>query len=399
MVYPFSYIVNEALYESSSVLFITGSHNIFNNYCVDRLKKINVSDEEVPTSNDLLDDFGLSDTTEGGSSGSSTNISFEEFKRLVPIPNINGKWFCNVSYDGLSDKLKKDVLAYANNPSPNGVLAVIVTDWRNIRQLLKIPKVQKSKDVNLVKLNYPSPFTLRDIIKGEFAKRSIEITGEAAELFQKRMSCQYDKYTDIINQITVGMEGQTLNFDDMFQLMKGIEFFDLGDFVEALLYPLQGEGISTKRKIYKILKSLLDDLPASEITQRLLREIKKYLVFRIAINTGRIPAKVRFSVKEMQERLKDAGPEFKMSDMQFRRTAEIAQMTTLRDWLYMYLMLSKLSTRGKPDEVELRHTKALYSLIHRQILPDTRLDNDIRISNILEEQQTILNNIKYTLEE
>ena len=63
-------------------------------------------------------------------------------------------------------------------------------------------KIQKSPDVNLIRLEYPTKKTLGEIIKSEFAKKDIDVTREAVELFQKRMSSQYDKYTDIINQIT-----------------------------------------------------------------------------------------------------------------------------------------------------------------------------------------------------
>ena len=64
----------------------------------------------------------------------------------------------------------------------------------------------------------------------------------------------------------------------------------------------------------------------------------------------------------------------------------------------MYLMLTKVSNRGKPDEVELRHMRVLYSLIHRQILPDTRLDNAIHIDDIIENQRKLLNSVVYTLD-
>ena len=388
----------DELYENSSVLFITGSHNIFNNFCVDRLKSFCSFEQELATTTELLTDFGIDDLSELEGLSSSNSLPFDELKRLVPTPSINGKWFCSVSYDTLSEKVKKEVLDYVNNPSINGVLAILVTGWRDSIKLLKMAKIQKSPDVNLIRLEYPTKKTLGEIIKSEFAKKDIDVTREAVELFQKRMSSQYDKYTDIINQITLGLEGTSINLSEMTQLMKNIEYFDLADLVDALLYPLQEESISSKRKAYKILKAILQDLTPSEVTKRLSKEVSRCLAFRLALNKGMIPAKVKFSVKEAKEKLKDAGGEFNVSDLRFRRIAELAQMTSLKDWLYMYLMLTKVSNRGKPDEVELRHMRVLYSLIHRQILPDTRLDNAIHIDDIIENQRKLLNSVVYTLD-
>ena len=87
----------DELYENSSVLFITGSHNIFNNFCVDRLKSFCSFEQELATTTELLTDFGIDDLSELEGLSSSNSLPFDEFKRLVPTPSINGKWFCSVS--------------------------------------------------------------------------------------------------------------------------------------------------------------------------------------------------------------------------------------------------------------------------------------------------------------
>ena len=205
-----------------------------------------------------------------------------------------------------------------------------------------------------------------------------------------RMSNSYDEYEETIDKIIVASVPKdysdqvakdwkyTITYDDALNAMKGIENFVLDDFIERLLIPMKSDKTNGKNKIYRMLAALEEEFGAQGLVNKLRYKIDDYIEFRVAINSGKIPIKVRFSVDSAKKALGDDSKIVKYSDYTFRRMANIASQTSLRDWTYMRLILNNTSTWDKSS-----YERVLYSLINRSVLTESRLNNDIGIDNIM----------------
>ena len=78
---------------------------------------------------------------------------------------------------------------------------------------------------------------------------------------------------------------------------------------------------------------------------------------------------------------------YKMNDFYFRKVAELASRTSLRDLVFMKMLLNSIENSW--DEKEC--AKALMALVHRAAFSNNRLANDLRITNILEEELVKIN--------
>ena len=140
-----------------------------------------------------------------------------------------------------------------------------------------------------------------------------------------------------------------------------------------------------------MLSSLMEEFGAEQLVQKLRRKIDDYIEFRLAINSGIIPVKVRFSIPEAKGRLPENHPLQRFSDYTFRKMAITASKTSLKDWFCMKMILTNI--QYKYDVVS--YERALYSLVNRSVLSESRLSNDIGMSNILNEFELRLNNVVY----
>lgn len=384
MKYTFKDITDASIYDSSDVLFVVGQHNIFNNIAIDTLKELCRPEAPAKINDDLLGDFG----EELGEVNISNVVDFDTFTKVVNLACMSGKWFCNANYSFLSKKQKDWLNNYIKSPLSNGKLSVYCTDFKDYRFLLKQKTILMSRKVNILQLGFPSREALETIVRGLFSKHGVSIETKAVELFIMRMSSSYDDYDEVVEKIiasTVSLDMNpenrakyTITYEDTLSAMKGIENFILDDFLQRLLIPLSSDKTNGKNKIYKMLSALLEEFGAVQLVNKLKYKIDDYLEFRIAINAGIIPVKVRFSVPEAKDRLDEDSKLRNISEFMFRRMATIASQTSLKDWSYMKLILDNVNIYDKSS-----YERALYSLINRSVLNKSRINNDIGVENVL----------------
>ena len=401
MKYTFKDITNGEIYDSASVMFVTGQYNIFNNIVIDEIRDRCIAKEIPVLDTSLLDEFGI-DISEMSGVKVSNSVDFDTFINSVASPSLTGKWFCNTDYSFLSKKQREKLMNYLKSPFSTGKLVVGCSDYRDYKVLLRHKIIINSPSVHLIQLNYPYRDILTLVVKSLFENRRVNIEPRAVELFIMRMSNSYDDYEEVIDKIvsesvpqdTPGQDPNwvyTITYDDTLSAMKGIENFVLDDFIDRILIPLNSDKTNGKNKVYRMLSSLMEEFGAEQLVQKLRRKIDDYIEFRLAINSGIIPVKVRFSIPEAKGRLPENHPLQRFSDYTFRKMAITASKTSLKDWFCMKMILTNI--QYKYDVVS--YERALYSLVNRSVLSESRLSNDIGMSNILNEFELRLNKVVY----
>lgn len=404
MKFTFKDIVNTEIFESARVLFVTGPYNIFNNIAIDEIRDRCKPSEQVPLSKSLLSDFGDDSSDENQVATVSNSIDIDTFMKVINLASMSGKWFCNINYSFISKKQKDWLNNYIKSPSNNGKLVVYCNDFKDYRLLLKHKTILNSTTVHLIQLSFPSRDTLESVVRSLFEQKGVRIEQRAIELFIMRMSNSYDDYDETIDKIILESVPKdkdsgdvdpnwkyTITYENTISAMKGIENFVLDDFIERLLIPLKSDKTNGRNKIYKMLAALLEEMGPVQLVNKLRYKIDDYIEFRLAINSGMIPIKVRFSVPEAKGRLGEESKIAKISDYTFRRMAIIASKTSLKDWTYMKMMLANIKYKYETASYE----RALYSLVNRTVLNKSRLNNDIGIENILGIELENLNKQRY----
>lgn len=410
--FTFKDITDASIYDSAHVMLIMGPYNIFNNIVIDEIKDRCTYKETISASGWLFDEFddiedNISDgATETGDNITITNsVNLDTFMTVNNVPSLYGIWFCSVDYSTMTKKQKDWLNKYIKSPSQYGRLVVYISDFRDYKFFLKNKIVLNSSIIHAIQLGFPSRQALEIIVRALFEDRGVYIEQKAIELFIMRMSASYDQYEEIIDKIILesvpkDLEGQdktwkyTVTYDDTLAAMKGIENFVLDDFLNKLLVPLASDRTTGRNRIYRMLGALLKEMGAKELVTKLKYKINDYIEFRLAINSGEIPILVRFSVPEAKERLGEDSKITRFSDYTFRRMAQIASQTSLRDWVYMKMILSKPSKMSGNAEYE----RALYSLISRSVLTESRLNNDIGLDYSLNIDLKELDKIPYNLD-
>lgn len=412
--FTFSDITNNEMYSTAKIMIVMGQYSIFNNIVIDELrdrcKPEEESEQAEESTANMLEEFNID--SEDDSSGTysdikiSNTINLETFIKINNVASLYGKWFCSIDYSFMSKKQKEWLNKYMKSPSDNGVLVVYSTDFRDYKYFLKNKIVLNSTVIHAIQLSFPSRNTLETIVKQLFEDKGVYIEQKALELFIMRMSSSYDQYDEIIDKIiiesvptdatTESRFKPTITYDNVLQSMKGIENFVLDDFLNRLLVPLTSEKSTGRNKIYRMLGALLKEMGPRELVNKLRYKIDDYIDFRLAINSGNIPIMVKFSVPEAKERLGEKSKITRFSDYTFRKMAKIASQTSLRDWVYMKMMLTNIQNKYSETSYE----KALYSLISRTVLTNSRLNNDIGIDfsinasvRELDEQPYIIENL------
>ena len=391
MKFTFKDLTNKEMYASAKIMIVMGQYSVFNNIAIDAIRDICKPTDYFETSNDLIAEFGIEDDFDTSSNNQSNitlsnTIDIDTFMQVNTIPSLYGTWFCSVDYGFLTKKQKDWLNKYMKEPSDNGRLVIQSTDFRDYKYFLKNKIVLNSTSIHAIQLGFPSRTTLESIVKALFEDRGVYIEKQAIELFIMRMSASYDQYVEIIDKIIVESVPKdtnnkdkgwkyTITYDDALNSMKGIENFVIDDFLNRLLIPLKSNKTNGKNKIYKMLGALLKEMGAKELINKLRYKIDDYIEFRMAINSGKIPIMVKFSVSEAKGRLGEDSKLNRFSDYTFRRMARIASETSLKDWVYMKMLITNIQNRYSETSYE----KALYSLISRSVLTESRLNNDIGI--------------------
>lgn len=383
MLYKFREIYDPSVYEQSKVIFICGKYPLFNNIVTETAKVKSRGSLEINDDALIGEEFGETIDTGVG----NLNLSFDEFMSYVRTPSLFGKWFSALQYSSLTAKQKERLNNYIRKPNENGLIVIVVEDFKDVRNIRRNNVINKSKEVALFNLNYPPRDILVSIVTSEFAKHGIVVEHSAVEYFILRMSEYYETYQTEISNIVVKVLGNQdrsakeikLNMKDMKGLLRGTENFMFNDFVMRLTKPVT----KNSRKVYKMLDSMVDSLGYARLRNRLVKTIEKMILYRQAINDGYIPIIIRYSASEAKEALGEKHPLYKDNDILFKKNAYLASQTSLKDWYFMLLILSNTDKRKINDDAY--NLKIMLSLINRSIIPTDRLMNDLGIKNTLEE--------------
>ena len=176
--------------------------------------------------------------------------------------------------------------------------------------------------------------------------------------------------------------------------MRNIQYFNIDDFMEELLYYNENNNGKVRRKAYKMLEFLQEDLSPEQIVNQLYNKISKYIEYRALINSGIIPIGINYFFNDVMKDLKakygDDNPYKDINEFVFRRNATIASQTSMRDWQNMLMILnkSKPSKGNFNNNQEFMYRKALIELITRNEVKITTLNKVLGI------QETKLDDIE-----
>lgn len=399
MKYSFKEILDAEIYESTRVMFVLGKYTWFNNMVCDTLKSMCINNEnEFNASIGIEDEFNIKDSDANESAYNS--VDFATFMEVIGVPSINGKWYCRAEFSTLNKKQKETLFKYIKEPSDNGILIITSDDWLQYKDILKNKILLFSKVSNIMQLGFPNKQILKGIVAQSFSEKGIEIESSAVDFFIMRMSSAYDKYEEQINSIIDIHKSSVLTSKDLKVYMKGIENFIIDDFVGELLKPMVSDKTNSK-KVLKIMMTLEDELGAKNLVYQLLKKIEEYIEFRLLINTGYIPIGINYFYKDIIKSLPDPKKYEKMNEWVFRKRAETASLTSLRDWEYMKLILNKAIENIEITDAELniKCQKALYELSTRSVLTPDRINNIIGIDNILRKKLKELDMVVYSEED
>lgn len=394
MKYNFKDILNKEIYDNTRVMIVTGKYQLFNNLVADTLKEMS-SERSIPNSSmlGLANEFDIDDDS---NDIISTSVDIDTFFDVANVSNINGKWFCRVSLESINKKQKEQLLKYIKQPSKNAILVILSNDYKDYAEFLKNKIIITSRYAHIMQLSFPNKNILKSIVIMMFEDKGIEIDSQSADYFIMRLSTEYDKYEEVIEDIVGKHEQKELKLTDMKTYLKHIEYFDINDFMYELVKPLSS-GKTGNKKIVRMLSTLKDKYDAEQLVIELQKMIIELIDYRIMINKGYITINIRYIFNDV---IKLLGPDNKYSSVNewvFRKKADLASLTSLTDWVYMNIILNKALSVGFSNSKERKMAceRALYALITRSVLSESRINNVVGLDNILYENMKELNKVLY----
>ena len=338
------------------VLILAGGSQMFVDYFLNGVKSTCEGKVKHPVCSAILEEFGEIVEIENKTTGVE-NYSLTEFIEKASTPKFRGRWLCIHHYTG-QEKEDKQLAKYCSKPSKYGRLVIVVHNYREYAKWLKNSALVNSQRVCLIELSFPTREVLEGFIHMYLPKSAI--ADEAIDLFIRRVGKHYDEYPRLLTEIAD--KGLTkIVFEQMFQLLKGIDFYEPLDLVSLLTHK------STARKVkqtYKVLSSLLADYGADELVKKLKYQIKQLCYVRVEINLGHLPINIPYSYRDIEPTLSKEVQ--RLSKSKLRELAKIASELSLEDWLYMYQLLDSCSTRLSKERV-------LMALVTRRDLKHTQL--------------------------
>ena len=387
MRYTFKDLLTAEIYDSTRVMVVVGKYDIFNSLVADELKAMCTSDYVSDGTAGVLNEFGLADETYEESGISS--VTFQTFMDVIGVQCLNGKWYCRVEYGTLSKKQKEQFLKYIKNPADTGILVVTSNDWKEYKDLLNNKALGFGRNTHIMNLNFADKIVLKKIVAQLFEDKGMSIQSSAVDMFITKMSLAYDEYEQVIGNIKDINEGkEEITVNNLKTYMKGIEHYQIADFIEQLIKPMSSDKTNAK-KVLKILVILEDEYGCKNLTYNLINIIDDYIEFRTLINKGVIPIGINYFYKDVMKDINALYGEKnkfeKLSEYTFRKRAIIASQTSMRDWVYMKLILSKAvrDIKISDEEFDNRCQKALYDLCTRSVLYSDRLNYIIGVDNVL----------------
>ena len=215
------------------------------------------------------------------------------------------------------------------------------------------------------------------------------------------MGSAYEEYRDCVEKVANNLKAANALNDSEIQpkdfkaAIKEIEHFEIDDLMYYLVKPITGDKpLNGKRKVHQAFAKLLEDFTPKEIALKLRYRVHDMLAYRAAINSGIIPIKIPYSAQKVQEHITES--EFnakikKASAYTFKRNAAVANLTSIEDWFFVYIMLEK-AIHSSTDKECLR---ILLSMVNRTAITVDRLMNNIGVKDTLEEELYTLNSFLY----
>jgi len=198
MKYNFKDILTQEIYDNTRVMVITGRYQLFNNLVADTLKEMSVERTFINGIDlGLAAEFGIEDDD----SAVSTSVDIDTFFDVVNVSNINGKWFCRVGLESINKKQKDKILNYIKQPSKNGILVLMSTEFKDYKDFLKNKSLQFGQYAHLMQLSFPNRLVLKSIVSNMFNEIGIEVDNQAVDYFIMRLNTEYDEYEKVITDI------------------------------------------------------------------------------------------------------------------------------------------------------------------------------------------------------
>ena len=392
MIYSFNHIDDEEIYKSS-VLMINGKYNIFNNMVIDHIKELYTNIDTAEQSVLMREFFpetnsGSEYTTDGGNLGTD---SIDEFMELSGIPSILGKRVCIVDYSMLTKKQIDWVERYIKKPSMLSMLVITFSDFRKVLKYQRSRFISNSTAVNMINLSFPNRAALKRIIQHSLSEYKIE--DKAVELFIWRLSDNYEEYADTFNKIKL-YEGKHISYEQMKELLVGIDNYNVDDFVRMILNPPRKRK-GKPRNIYKALNNLTDDIGARNLVLKVSNALDRIAEMRILMNEGKISAGNGYMLSEailnkFKEGLPDSSKLKKMSNFALSKYYRLAKQTSMRDIEIARLIIDNSRTKVFTGT---QYERILFSLINRCTFRPNRVANDIGMKDTLDEAMYNINSI------
>lgn len=373
------YDYDSDLYTESRVVITLGSYPIFNNIVADKLKKSAVPQFlHSNLSSDFEDDFVVSKGSE-----SVNSLSLDDFIKNKDTYPMMGKWFCLVNYNkNLSENQKKFIFDYIGKNSDSSILVVNCDDFKEYKKFKTNNVIKNSKTVNLIDLSFPNRTALKLVILDLLDKfnngHKIKVSEKALDLFIMRLGSDYNSYYGILQEIANDFKSTEVGYDDILSYIKNIDNYNIDEFIERLVTTKVKDKFVTTRKVYKAYYSLCEDIGIKKLISRLTYKIEDIIEMRYLINTGKVPILVRYGAKSIQDTLDDTSRLKKLSSFSFKKLAKLASLTSLRDWFYIKMIISKYDINKITD---IQGEQVIHSIIHRGAFSSNRINNDIAILN------------------
>ena len=380
-VYNFSGIFDEKIYSTGRLVMVVGKYSVFSNIVCDKLRALSKgSGEHQVVENEIFEEFGGQEHSVGIS---TSGLGFDMFMDVAITPPLFGKWYCCVELSELTPRQKTRLDKYMKKPSEYGCLVVRSSEFKDYSKYIKDKTLRGSQVAHLIQLSFPSRKALSEVVDMMFERYGYSVTPDASKLFILRMSDAYDDYEQQIERVVELSASKNVTIQTMKEALRGVENFVLDDFIKQLTVAVKSTKMAPNRKINKMLKAMVEEYGAIGLVKKLRYKINDAIEMRMIINSGVVPVRIRYSVSEAKSRLPDENKLKKLNDYSFKRLAQVAALTSLRDWIYMLMILNTPELAYSEEQ----HTRALFSLINRGAYSDTRLMNVIGVQDILSERR------------
>ena len=316
-----------------NVIFIYSKYAAFKNYIVDKIK-YEINKEVQNYIPEYSENIG--------------SLSFIEYIKNVSIPFMFGKWYCNVNYSELSKSDKDKLFLYTKNISTNGILVVVLSEYKDYLSLSKLVSIKNNEKLCLYNVSFPSRNDLKKIITD--LTPGISWQSEALDNFILRIADKYNEigiYTGKIKERNI----KQVNEKVVKEVFGGVENYVFDTLIKAILL------MPTKKanKVFRVYSIIKNEMSSTVILSRLSKEIKIIKMARMVIDDGYVPGSLPYNAAESINRVnssygKICEADYKgLTDRQykFRKYIKFALLTTLRDIFFIENIIDMYKAKYK----------------------------------------------------